>query len=121
MTCRRRCSTNEAGRGSQTYAFWVRSMGDPGADAAALVAASPARRAAEITVPVLLIGGATDQVVPYNQTERMERALKAANRPVTLVRVEGEGHAPGFWARAKYARFLEDVGKFLDAHIGTRP
>jgi len=75
------------------YEYWVRSMGDPGADRAMLEAASPARRAAEIACPVLLIHGVDDRIVPIEQSRLMARALKDAGKPHELVEVPGAGHA----------------------------
>lgn len=109
----------EEGRGSQAYAYWVGSIGDPQADAAALIAASPARRAAEIKAPVLLVGGVEDQVVAFDQSVRMERALRDAGRNVTLSRYESEGHSPYGWERSNYTKFLTELGAFVDRHIGA--
>jgi dipeptidyl aminopeptidase/acylaminoacyl peptidase len=53
---------------------------------------SPALHAEGITVPVMLIHGKDDTVVPFDQSQKMERALKALNRPVELVTLKGEDH-----------------------------
>ena len=53
---------------------------------------SPARLAAKADAPVLLIAGKDDTRVPYDQSLRMEDALKDAGKDVTLVSLEGEDH-----------------------------
>lgn len=53
---------------------------------------SPALHPEGITVPVMLIHGKDDTVVPFDQSRKMERALKALNRPVEFVEMKGEDH-----------------------------
>ncbi len=57
-----------------------------------LNAVSPVKLAARSDAPVLLIHGKDDTVVPIEQSRRMERALKAAGKPVELVVLDGEDH-----------------------------
>lgn len=57
-----------------------------------LNAVSPVKLAARADAPVLLIHGKEDTVVKIEQSRRMERALKAAGKPVELVVLEGEDH-----------------------------
>jgi dipeptidyl aminopeptidase/acylaminoacyl peptidase len=59
---------------------------------AELSAVSPARLAARADAPVLLIHGKDDTVVKIEQSRRMERALKAAGKPVEFIVLEGEDH-----------------------------
>lgn len=80
------------GESSLAYAYWKLSMGDPASDGAMLVAASPARRAAEITAPVLLIHGDRDDVVDPRQSKIMRDALKAAKKSVDYLEVKDMGH-----------------------------
>jgi dipeptidyl aminopeptidase/acylaminoacyl peptidase len=53
---------------------------------------SPIRHAAEANVPILLIHGKEDTVVPYEQSVFMEQALKGAGKPVEFVTLPGEDH-----------------------------
>ena len=53
---------------------------------------SPARLAARADAPVLLIHGRDDTVVPLEQSQMMEKALKQAGKPVELVNMAGEDH-----------------------------
>ena len=77
-------------QGSQRY--WKTSMAlknesDP---AGALV--SPAKNAANVTVPVMLIHGRQDTTVPIEQSEEMAAALRAAGKPFEYVVLENETH-----------------------------
>ncbi|THD50602.1 S9 family peptidase, partial [Phenylobacterium sp.] len=56
-----------------------------GSSTAKLVATSPAHQAAAIRAPVLLIHGDKDTVVPFEQTQHMADAMKAAGKPVEMV------------------------------------
>lgn len=79
--------------GKPIYEFWTKRIGDRRTDGPALEAASPRRRAAEITCPVLLVHGVDDTVVPIIQSRRMRDAFRSAGRPVELIEVADFGHA----------------------------
>lgn len=79
--------------GKPVYDFWVRRIGDPRTVGPALQAASPRRRVAEVSCPVLLVHGVDDKVVPIVQSRRMNDALRAAGKSVELVEVADAGHA----------------------------
>jgi len=49
-------------------------------------------KADKVGVPVMLIHGRDDTVVPFDQSERMAAALKKAGKPVELVVLKGEDH-----------------------------
>jgi dipeptidyl aminopeptidase/acylaminoacyl peptidase len=53
---------------------------------------SPIRHVAEANVPILLIHGKEDSVVPYEQSVLMEAALKGAGKSVEFVTLENEDH-----------------------------
>ena len=53
---------------------------------------SPAKQAAKASCPVLMIHGTDDSVVPIDQSQRMERALKAAGKDVQLITYRGQDH-----------------------------
>ena len=75
------------------YQYWVRTLGDPKADLAALQASSPARRAAEIKAPVLLVHGLEDSNVLPNQSRIMAAALRAAGKSVVHLEIRGADHS----------------------------
>ena len=53
---------------------------------------SPRRFAGKVTVPVMLIHGKDDVVVPYSQSTIMADALKDAGKPYEMVTLDGEDH-----------------------------
>lgn len=53
---------------------------------------APVRQAVKASCPILLIHGTDDTVVPINQSQRMESALKAAGKPVEFVTYKGQDH-----------------------------
>jgi dipeptidyl aminopeptidase/acylaminoacyl peptidase len=75
---------------------------------------SPVQFAERSDAPVMLIHGKDDTVVMYDQSKRMERALRAANKPVELVTLEGEDH----WMSKGTTRLamLEAVIAFVQRH-----
>jgi len=96
------------------YRFWVDRIGDPTTDRAALEAASPRQRAAEIACPVLLVHGDQDYVVSVMQSTGMRDALNRAGKTVEYVPVVNGGHAD--WEddaearlQARYLRLLRSV------------
>ncbi len=53
---------------------------------------SPAKQAAKASCPILLIHGTDDTVVPIEQSRVMEKALKAASKPVEFITYKGQDH-----------------------------
>jgi dipeptidyl aminopeptidase/acylaminoacyl peptidase len=108
---------SDEGRGSATYSYWVQVIGDPSANRDELIAVSPARQVQNVRVPVLLIHGEEDSIVPLEQSERMRNALREAGRETTLVEIEDEGHYWGSWSRENRRRLLEETDRFLAQHL----
>jgi dipeptidyl aminopeptidase/acylaminoacyl peptidase len=79
-----------SGRESERY--WDRYMGASSADDPVLATLSPLRHIDAIKVPVLLIHGRDDTVVPFEQSDVMFAALKAAKKPVEMVALKQEDH-----------------------------
>lgn len=107
----------ESGRRSSTYQYWRRSMGDPGANREALIAASPARNAARIVDPVLLIHGEDDSIVPIRQSELMDEALREAGRPARFIRLEHAGHSYSSWSIENRTILYRETAAFLAQHL----
>lgn len=61
-------------------------------DARLYAEASPVSHVSPDDPPFLLVHGDEDRVVPYQQSEIMEAALRNAGVPVKLIRVTGGGH-----------------------------
>ncbi|MDQ8027780.1 MAG: S9 family peptidase [Brevundimonas sp.] len=106
---------SEGGADSDRYEYWVRSIGDPTADRAAIEAASPLNKAAGWSIPLLLIHGEDDTVVPVAQSRNMERALRREGKPVRLVVMDGAGHTG--WSRADEIRVMVEMEAFLREHL----
>lgn len=102
---------------SAVYSFWVKRLGDPKTDLAQMQSVSPALQAAKFKVPVLLMHGEDDSIVPIDQSSRMEKALKAAGKQVQYVVVEDEGH--NFSKPKSRVILFREMETFLNAHIGN--
>lgn len=103
---RYRCAVSVAGLADLSrFQLWVRQENGSDRRAASfwraltgaaagqdLQAISPARLAERADAPILLIHGADDSVVPIEQSQQMEKALKAAGKPVEFVTMAGEDH-----------------------------
>lgn len=108
-------SRREDGADSPAYAYWCGSMGDPKADQELLARASPARRAAEIEAPVLLIHGAQDTIVDPKQSRLMAKALRSAGRSCEHMELKGEGHRN--WSEDTWKTVLTRMTGFIGQHI----
>lgn len=89
--------------------FISRGANDTSEVVNAYSAASPIVHVSASSPPVLLVHGDSDDTVPYRQSVMLEKALRNANVPVKLVRVEGGGHGPSFGSDAKPHRQLPEV------------
>jgi dipeptidyl aminopeptidase/acylaminoacyl peptidase len=79
---------------------------------------SPVTRAREIGVPVLVLQGADDRVVPPAQAQQMVDLMRAVGTPVEHHVYEGEGHG---WARAEtIADSFARIDTFLTRWVLTR-
>lgn len=94
--------------------YWTRFMGADSRRDAVLAELSPARRAAAVEGPVLLIHGRDDTVVALAQSEIMHRALRAAGKDSRLVVLDGEDHWLSFGPTRR--RMLEETVEFLLEH-----
>lgn len=106
---------SEYGADSDTYEYWLESIGDPGANRDRLEAASPIRHVADWQPPTLIIHGDRDRVVPIEQSERMERALRGAGKTVRYIELENQGHSS--WMSATEIRVMDEMERFLGEHL----
>ncbi|HEX7761218.1 MAG TPA: S9 family peptidase [Caulobacteraceae bacterium] len=72
--------------------YWKTFMGATTGSEAELKPLSPARRADRADAPILLIHGKEDTVVPVDQSQAMEKALRSAGKPVETVYLPGGDH-----------------------------
>jgi dipeptidyl aminopeptidase/acylaminoacyl peptidase len=107
-------SVNRVGTvGSMTRHYWLRSIGDPSENRAALDAVSPRHLADRIRAPVLLIHGEEDDTVEIRQSELMQQALGSRSR---LIRLADEGHYWDDWSREHRLTVFRETEAFLAQH-----
>jgi dipeptidyl aminopeptidase/acylaminoacyl peptidase len=104
------------GADSPVYRYWLKSIGDPDKDRDRLTATSPITYAGAYSLPLLLIHGERDGIVPIAQSRAMETAMRKAGRPVRLIEVEGEGHSG--WDPDNEAMALQEMIDFVKKAIG---
>lgn len=80
---------------------------------------SPLRFAARADAPILLIHGRDDTVVPFEQSERMAKALRKAGKAVSFLPLEGEDH----WLSKSETRLamLKAAIAFVEQHNPPDP
>jgi dipeptidyl aminopeptidase/acylaminoacyl peptidase len=102
-----------------TQRYWDRFMGVSGPDDPALGDVSPLKHVNAINVPVLLIHGKDDTVVPFEQSQVMYDALRSAKKEAQLVTLKEEDH----WLSrgATRLQMLETSVAFLRAHNPPDP
>jgi dipeptidyl aminopeptidase/acylaminoacyl peptidase len=104
------------GSSSAGYTYWLTAIGDPEKDAQRLREVSPLAQAANIRIPVLLIHGGSDNIVPIAQSKAMKRALDSNGRTTELIVLKGEGHS--YWSPDSSKLALTAVDQFLGQHLG---
>jgi dipeptidyl aminopeptidase/acylaminoacyl peptidase len=77
---------------NSTVRYWDRFVGAKNPTDPVYDQISPVRHAAQASAPILLIHGRDDTVVPFEESVRMEAALKSANKPVEFVILANEDH-----------------------------
>lgn len=105
---------NEERSAEVTERWYARTLGT---DMGTLAKDSPARRAREVKVPVMLVHGKSDDNVRMNQFRKMDAALREAGNPAETFLGAGEGH--GFANPDNIAELYRRMEQFLDKHIGT--
>ncbi len=94
--------------------FWDRFLGVNDLNDPKLDAISPIKHVDKVSIPILLIHGRDDTVVPISQSEDMADALRKAGKPVEMVTLDGEDH----WLSRSATRLqmLEATVKFLETN-----
>jgi dipeptidyl aminopeptidase/acylaminoacyl peptidase len=87
-----------------------------GTDKAELDSFSPARQAARIKIPVLMLHGGKDKRTPLDQAEAMRDALAKAGHPPEWFVAPSEAH--GFYDTANVTEFYRRLEAFLARHLG---
>lgn len=92
--------------------YWDRFLGVTGPKDPRLREISPIDHVDAVTVPILLIHGRDDTVVPYSQSEEIAKALERAGKSAQLISLPHEDH----WLSQSATReqMLEAVAGFLE-------
>jgi dipeptidyl aminopeptidase/acylaminoacyl peptidase len=98
---------------STSLSVWKARIGAP--NDPNLGAKSPINSVKSVTIPILIVYGTGDSVVPNEQSERMARALRAAGKSVTTTTLKGEDH----WLSRTDTRIqvLRELDRFLKDHL----
>ncbi|HZF16810.1 MAG TPA: alpha/beta fold hydrolase [Steroidobacteraceae bacterium] len=101
------------GRDDPDYLDQVKRIGSP-LDPV-LAQRSPVHAAEKIRIPILLIHGQDDTVVPIAQSQAMAHALEQAHKQCTFVKLSGEDH----WMSGAKTRLeiMQEIEKFLAANL----
>jgi pimeloyl-ACP methyl ester carboxylesterase len=94
---------------------WRTILGD--ASIAKLAATSPAKLAANVRTPLLLIHGDKDTIVPIEQSQVMAAAMKAAGKPVEFITLTDENHY--LTKSATRTQTLQALETFLSKNLPT--
>ncbi|ESQ94548.1 alpha/beta hydrolase family protein [Asticcacaulis benevestitus] len=100
----------DAGQKSTTYNFWKRCFGDE----SNLDSASPIKNVKNVNVPILIVHGKDDTVVPIEQSTSMVSALKTAGKDVTFVQYDHTDH----WETNEASRIdmYKTIVAFIEKH-----
>ncbi len=112
-------SSDAGGSKNDTVRYWQRYMGAQNNYDTSIDAFSPARLANKVSVPLQLVHGKDDLVVPMEQSNFMVSAMKDAGKPVDMVVLPSEDH----WLSRPATRtaMLEAVIAFLEKHNPPDP
>jgi dipeptidyl aminopeptidase/acylaminoacyl peptidase len=96
---------------AQTRRYWDRYFGASNPKDPILKTISPLGYAENVSIPIMLIHGRDDTVVPYDQSEKMAKALKDADKTVEFVTLKNEDH----WLSRSETRLqmLDETIRFL--------
>jgi dipeptidyl aminopeptidase/acylaminoacyl peptidase len=111
-----RFTKKQYGADSDVFDHYVKKLGDPDKDQQILRDASPFHHVDAIKVPILLIHGDDDEIVPIEQSETMQAALNKAGKKTELITLEEGGH--GGFSREQTLVTLSAIGTFLWDNLG---
>jgi len=104
------------GLDSLGYKYTLKAIGNPKTEPAWLNEVSPAQLAANIRIPILLVHGTEDSVVPYEQGRYMKIRLDRAGRDSRLITLRDEGHSQ--WKLENRLSVVQEIDAFLREHLG---
>ncbi len=97
--------------------YFLEFIGDPDEDYEELLEISPAYRADEIRVPLLLVHGVRDERVRVDHFHRMRFALDAHGRAYESHLIQDGGHS---LSTDQWVRFAMRLRHFVSRHLDTR-
>jgi len=104
----------------ESYYYWSKRIGDMEDPAvqARLSAVSPVHMADQMTAPLLLLHGKSDNTVPLQHSEAMAAALAKVGRPPETLYFNEVGH----WIpdHEKGVKFYQAIERFLAQHMTAR-
>jgi dipeptidyl aminopeptidase/acylaminoacyl peptidase len=106
--------SNEFAESEDGRRAFAKIVGDPDRDRDHLIAISPAYRAAEMNVPILLIQGDRDRVVDPEHAFRMRAMLEANGKPYEWMLLEGASHEP---TPRQWLDLMRRVDQFLAQYL----
>ena len=104
---------------SEDLKYWEAYLGDRYVDKATAAAISPARRAASIRVPVLLLHETQGAFAPASQSRHLLEQMELYGRSADVL--EYEGGDPLFTKPTTRRLVLTESDAFLARHLGTEP
>jgi dipeptidyl aminopeptidase/acylaminoacyl peptidase len=107
----------EYGSESMSADYWRLSIGDRQEDRERIRNVSPINLVDNVRIPILLMHGTDDTVVPIAQSQRMYDRLRGAGKDVRFVQLSGEDH----WLSDAPTRIqmLRELETFLAANLGS--
>lgn len=105
--------------GAGAVDYWTEYIGDWRTQRDQMIAISPLRNIDNTDIPLLLIHGVEDDIVPVEQAEIMYDAVREAGKPVEYVAIEGDGHNLLFQRTRQIT--LEAATEFLMEHNPPDP
>lgn len=104
------------GRKSWLLDYWNRSILAGDYDEGTLKELSPYYSAEKIKIPILLIHGEDDDIVEYEQSKLMYKAIKKARGDVSLVKLKNDDHY--LQNGATRIQAVKEMVEFVDGQLG---
>ena len=105
----------EEGRDSETYQYWIDQIGHPKDDEDDIRAISPINLVEQAKHPLLLVHGENDSVVPPDQSEEMDEAMRKAGKSVRFVMLTNSGHS--YYGKGEEKRYYSEILSFLRENL----